>query len=419
MQRLCDVVMSPICLSLSKILHTERLGFKIIWALFSITMIVGCSYFLNKSVLDYLEYNFISSISHRLEQPTEFPTISFCSTGRLDNSTPIDDILLDCDFNNENCNSKRYFKSFNDPIYGLCFRFNMGINDQGEKFSVFNSFHDGARYGLALKLKMISSHLGGIRLSVHNYSTTPISLKDSGVSVSPGGETYVSVNRVFNIQLDEPYNKCLKDVKTFNLNKTLINFISNMNEKYTQNKCNEYCFYLSYLEKSDCECNTSMNDLALLYENCIDPYNKSTSMYNCTENFRKNFHKPSIYDKCSNFCPLECDSITYLTSSSYIEYHFDDLEKKIENDSYFNGFTTYKEVKHSFYLIYVYYEELKYTLIIQEPKILLDDFIANIGGIIGVFIGCSLLSLIEFAEAIGEICIHSIERKIFSRTTRA
>lgn len=390
------MIMSPMCHGLPNVFKTERIGFKLMWVLFSVGMISGCSYFLNKSILDYLEYNFISSISHRYEQPTEFPTISFCSINNGFMNSSLDDILLDCSFNNENIcknNSKFYFKSFQDPIYGNCFRFNSGMTDQGIYVDILDSFQAGSRFGLVLKL---NSNTNGIRLNIHNYTTSPIYMKDSGVSISPGGESFVSINRVFNIQLDDPYNKCLKDVRNFNLNSTLINFIFRLNETYVQAKCVEYCFYINYLENSNCNCNESFSNLVSFHEKCIDPKEKNSNIFMCTENYRKEFYKTNIYDNCAKFCPLECDSITYSYSSSFVEY-----KKSDATDSLNEGM-----------ILHIYYDELKYTLIIQEPKMLLDDFIANIGGIIGVFVGCSFLSLIEFAEMLGEVVVQCIEKRI-------
>ena len=53
--------------------------------------------------------------------------------------------------------------------------------------------------------------------------------------------------------------------------------------------------------------------------------------------------------------------------------------------------------------IYIYYESLKYTKISQIPKALPFDLISNIGGILGLFVGLSFVSLFEIAELIIEV----------------
>ena len=66
-------------------------------------------------------------------------------------------------------------------------------------------------------------------------------------------------------------------------------------------------------------------------------------------------------------------------------------------------FQTYENVSKTYYLINVYYEDLKYTLISQQPKIELFGLISNLGGILGLFIGFSFISLLEIIEALAEL----------------
>ena len=51
-------------------------------------------------------------------------------------------------------------------------------------------------------------------------------------------------------------------------------------------------------------------------------------------------------------------------------------------------FETYENLSKTFYFsINVYYQNLKYTLISEQPKIELFGFISNSGGILGLFLG--------------------------------
>jgi len=73
--------------------------------------------------------------------------------------------------------------------------------------------------------------------------------------------------------------------------------------------------------------------------------------------------------------------------------------------SFYNllNFNTFEEIKKHFIGIYVYYNDFKYTLISEEPKTELFNFISNIGGILGLFLGISFLSFIEIFEILFEI----------------
>ena len=76
---------------------------------------------------------------------------------------------------------------------------------------------------------------------------------------------------------------------------------------------------------------------------------------------------------------------------------------KSKKDHSLDLFQTYEEANKHWIVLYVYYKDLKYTLIKQEPKTETFDFISNIGGILGLFLGISFLSLIEALEIFIEI----------------
>ena len=74
-------------------------------------------------------------------------------------------------------------------------------------------------------------------------------------------------------------------------------------------------------------------------------------------------------------------------------------------------FNTYEEVHKHFVVLCVYLQDMKYTLISQEPKTELFTLIAYIGGILGVFLGISFLSFIEIFEIFYEIFLIFIFNK--------
>ncbi len=54
--------------------------------------------------------------------------------------------------------------------------------------------------------------------------------------------------------------------------------------------------------------------------------------------------------------------------------------------------------KHDTLKFKVYFKELKYTLMSQQPQMELSNLISNTGGILGLFLGISFLSFIELVE---------------------
>jgi len=75
---------------------------------------------------------------------------------------------------------------------------------------------------------------------------------------------------------------------------------------------------------------------------------------------------------------------------------------------------TYENVSKSFFTIYVYFENMKLTLISQKPKMKPFDLISSLGGLFGLFLGMGVLSFAELFEIIFEI-INVLLRNSFIR----
>ena len=73
------------------------------------------------------------------------------------------------------------------------------------------------------------------------------------------------------------FNKCLKDVKSFKKNKTLIDFILKNNSSYSQIKCLDYCFELDYYNNDPCNCTAPSFDKG--WDNCF--IKKENMNYTC------------------------------------------------------------------------------------------------------------------------------------------
>ena len=58
----------------------------------------------------------------------------------------------------------------------------------------------------------------------------------------------------------------------------------------------------------------------------------------------------------------------------------------------------YSDLKDAVLKINVFYEALEYTVTQEIASLTIDVFIANIGGMFGLFIGITLLSLLELID---------------------
>ena len=105
--------------------------------------------------------------------------------------------------------------------------------------------------------------------------------------------------------------------------------------------------------------------------------NGNTSLY------KNNFTSHKMINECSKYCPLECDFEQY---EAFLSFHMSENMSKNETLKF-----------------KIYFKDLTYILISQEPKIELFDLISGIGGLLGLFLGVSFLSFIEIFEIIFEV----------------
>lgn len=392
---------------LPKIIKSKRIITKAMWAFCFFLSSSACFYYSIKTLVDYLDYETITNVNVYSEIPTDFPTISLCSTFGSSFDSNFQNNMLKCLFNdNADClkRPKDFFEPFNDTLYGRCFRFNSGRNYFGEKIDILRTNFRGKDHGLQLNLKVNSSNssnIGALKLFIHNSTFRPTVLRNVGFTISAGSRVYIEITKHFISKLDEPYNMCLKNASLFKFNKTLIDYIKNIKENiYTQKYCLDLCFSLKYMENANCNCSETSFDF--IYENCY--LSAKDSLKDCTSNFTKNFYSQSVYDLCSEYCPAECDSFDYfINSHSFTFPDYGNISSYDQSAFFYSKFKKYQEVKQSFVSFYIYFGNLEYTLVSQHPKTELIDLISNVGGLLGLFTGFTFLSIADIIEIFMEI----------------
>jgi hypothetical protein len=371
---------------------------KILWLFFFLVAIGGCVYFLVRTFSAYLSFTTSTNIDLVIDQPAIFPTVTICNT--KNQGLPLNKITY-CQINyDSNCqnNLNKYFEYFNDSYYGQCLRFNSGKDLNGNLTNLMQGYYGGSNDGLWLNFKIDSNDkFNKLLVIIHNHTTPPLNMANEDLKISPGRTNYITVDRTFRQKLSEPYSNCIKDSNKFKKNKTLIDYLAKSGREYSQKQCFELCFNLKYFETNPCNC--TFNPWDQVFEKCYVSVKKFTALFNCSEKFRIDFsHNYSFKQECIDYCPVECDTIAYSFSTYTLEYPVSgniSIEDKSKFDSNFN---TYEEVQKNFYSLVIYYKDLKYTLLKDEPNMILADLISNIGGLLGVFIGYSFVSFIEIFE---------------------
>lgn len=118
---------------------------------------------------------------------------------------------------------------------------------------------------------------------------------------------------------------------------------------------------------------------------------------------------------CDNQCPIECSHTHYDVQHSSSIFPSRQYAQDILADTQIkrlmeNAELTYSNLRESILSLHIYYEELEYTMISEQPALSLIDVISNVGGTLGLFIGISLLSIFEILEIaikiISVLCKH-------------
>ena len=105
------------------------------------------------------------------------------------------------------------------------------------------------------------------------------------------------------------------------------------------------------------------------------------------------FSSMFIIINISKYCPQQCETTSYVVQTKFLGI----------GSIIYNGIN-----RISFYACY---KSLKYTEINQKPEILFIDFISNVGGIMGIFLGISFLSFIEIIELTFEAFVILLDYK--------
>ena len=115
-------------------------------------------------------------------------------------------------------------------------------------------------------------------------------------------------------------------------------------------------------------------------------------------------HTPFDDSVCALRCPAECDQdvLTFRTEISTSEFPTRSYAYKLANDrrEHFRKLfrtenITFDMVKKSTARVFIHFEDLAAETVVEFPSIVLIDLVANLGGILGLFTGASILSFVE------------------------
>ena len=457
-----EVLLNSTSHGIPNILRSNIIVIKLVWSFFLLASTALCSFLIAQSIMNYLSYDVNTKIRKIYEKPALFPVISICYKHKYATDYAIEflnnvinmhkvpnifnpkilsflnysqtlfvkdglllianyeslkasfsdenrkklayelkDTLIDCvyDSNQGVCSEADFYWSY-DKILGNCYT----INSDKSNSTVFKySNFFGNLFGLSItlfvgikdELKAINPFLG-LTVRIQNSSNE---FNINTYDLSPGKQTNMEISRYFSYQLSKPYSVCDIDndnPKTFSSD--LYNqFIAN-NFKYNQQTCLGLCF--QKLINQNCNCS---NFMVPSFDSYLD-FCDETSL-SCQKGVFKLFSSIEYLNaNCMPLCPLECNNtgfkVAISTSDIMPEYYSKVISEKIFRLNVTNRTLSLDEQKNSIVKLNIYYDSLSYTVLTETASLDIITLMSNIGGTLGLFLGVSLLTFVEFVEII-------------------
>ncbi len=342
--------------------RNDKTCIKLMWIMLFLTGTSMGIYTCVNSIFSYFNYEVVTSINVINEIPTEFPAVTFYIRRNNKVKIPLNKLIEFCFFNSFPCNNnlENYF-TINQDKFGFV----------SYTFKNQSTFLGDINFALSIHLNLENitfdnkSIFDGIRLVIHNSTYDPNYYEGSlpnGFNLETSFQYDISIKKIFSHKLGQPYNNCLKNVKSIDsFDSDLYRYIlKSTNYSYRQEDC--FMYYVGL------ELNKHLN-----FSNKIDRWENILEEYPSYKDYvleiYKNLIKKGISKSLESDCPLECDSIKYEISHSFNKLIIKN-ETSLSNKIQF----------------IVYYERPEYTVIDQIAQMTVFDLISNIGGNLGLFI---------------------------------
>ncbi|WAR07479.1 SCNNG-like protein [Mya arenaria] len=305
------------------------------------------------------------------------------------------------------------FSLFQSATYGNCYTL-----DQNDLIARGG----GQRHGITIVFNIEaneyfkkSSSSYGVRMVIHEKGTTPLP-ENEGISLDRAHETSVGIRLVQVKRLGGVYGNCTDGY----------DFVQRYKINYTLPLCYSLCEMHHMVEFCDCIPLTSID---------IEDFNKdicdfdNITQRNCTEDVYHKLEYGEIECDCRSRCKESVYPLTlsgrswphreYLTdvllkdvckrNLTLTEIYYPDLcanltQKNVRNE-------VLDKVVENFLVAHIYFEDLNYELVSEEPLYNTVRFLSDIGGAMGLYMGASLLTYVELLHVLLEIILHLRTRR--------
>lgn len=292
-------------------------------------------------------------------------------------------MLKFCSWRGERCGAEN-FTTFVSFYRGLCYTFNSGAPGH----PLLDVTSSGITQALSLIIDVqpneyygpFSYEGTGLKVLLHDQNAFP-DIENLGMDVTPGYNTNIRIQRSKMINLEPPFQPpCgARQLVTTKIYST------------------STCYYECYQKKLMDVCNCRSLGMPYGGEFNVSKFCSTEEIRNCILPTTASLN-PSDCD-----CPVQCEKIKYglqLSSAYFPSLHFWDALYKLFNGTD-NGTATdalQEIIRRRLLKLNIFYESLSTEVTTKKPAYDILAFGSDMGGTMGLFLGCSLLTLFEFLD---------------------
>lgn len=321
--------------------------------------------------------------------------------------------IISCRFNGLKCSIDDFKmqKYENDGAF-------ISFNTEKRKINKKSSLEIELFVGLSETQSPLERQSGAV-IFIHDNPKLIIMPDEQGIELQPGTHSSIAITKQVVKNLPEPYNICV--TQSCQYNSSLFEMTINLTGFYSQRYCFELCYQESMI--ANCGCYD---------ENLIKYINYNSSLVSCSEKFSfnqtflndedyliscPNFIKEAFYvsdyvKKCSNLCPKECENIyfkTFISRSKYpSEFYSNVLHRNKRVSKLFGDYKS--KLNESLLAFKINFANDYFIEIEQVASKTLVDLISELGDNLGLFLGLSILSVVEIADILIKILIILIQQ---------
>ncbi len=331
-------------------------------------------------MISFYQYEVVTKIKVKDEVELNFPIVYFCiEKAQL--------YPFDCQFNSSDQYSYLVEKNYAN---NKCLVFNSGKTAQGQVTEPLKLKAVGNDFGL--KIQFYLEKPGQVKVFTGDHSILPSVNEIGRINQHNGLAIHIILTKVSVKNLPYPHNNCHDNLNNpIAFNSDLYRLTLNNSYKYRQENCFDICTCQALSKKCNCTCPGIFETSS--ESNCYDNA--------CFKEKLRNYDRTKI---CSEFCPRECNSVFFqstLNSFVYLQTKSNSDQQKFDEYAKENGLPF--DINDKRIAVYLYLYDMKSTDISQVAKMTGADLVSSIGGCFGLFMGLSLLSLIEILDFFVEV----------------